>query len=101
MIKNNHSGRLSGSEMQTITTAIEKHLNRQRVLKAVIRSVTVENSAKRAEGYVEIPCAVTRNKCLFDFEATLSQKGKVDRLVVNGSKMIMSRKHADSERDFC
>ena len=87
--------------MQTITSAIEKHLNKQRVLKAVVRAVTVEKSAKRVEGYVEIPCAVTRNKCLFDFEATLSQKGKVDWLVVNGSKMIITRKHADSERDLC
>ena len=87
--------------MQTIISAIEKHLNKQRVLRAVIRAVTEENRVKRVEGYVEIPCAVTRNNCLFDFEATLSQKGEVDGLVVNGSKMIKTRQHADSEPDFC
>ncbi len=40
------------------------------------------------EGYIEIPCAVTRNNCLFDFEAMLGEGALVRRLSVNGSKVL-------------
>lgn len=79
---------LSALELEAITSAIEGNLKNQRVLKTVVREVVVQDGEKRVEGYVEIPCAITRNNCLFDFEATLSLQSHVSYLMVNGSKIL-------------
>ena len=80
---------LSRPDLEVITSAIERHLNRnQKVLRTVIRTVVERESEKTVEGYIEIPCAVTRNNCLFDFEIMLGEGALVRRLSVNGSKVF-------------